>query len=288
MNIVKNRIVIGIGVIFLLGSLIAVANASHAWSKYHWNLSTDDTTADPLDLGDNLTTAAWDSSLAGASSDWNNSVLKNEVAAGGSNANCDPTSGRVEVCNGEYGNNGWLGLASIWITRGRSGHIVQGVAKMNDTYFNTPAYNTPAWRDYVVCQEVGHTFGLGHQDENSYNANLGSCMDYTNDPDGTAGTTTQLSNLHPNQHDYDMMADIYAHLNGTSDDSGGGGKPDKCSPWPFCKNNKAGGGNGADIDLNDPSSWGQAIKQDAQGNDSVYMRDLANGQTLITHVLWIK
>ena len=55
---------------------------------------------------------------------------------------------------------------------------------MNDSYFNTAKYNTPAWRRLVMCQEVTHDFGLDHQDEIFNNANLGSCMDYTNDPDG--------------------------------------------------------------------------------------------------------
>ena len=68
--------------------------------------------------------------------------------------------------------------------------------KLNDTYFNTSTYNTEAWRNLVSCQEVGHTFGLDHQDENFNNPNLGTCMDYTNDPS---------SNQHPNQHDYDHL-----------------------------------------------------------------------------------
>ena len=78
---------------------------------------------------------------------------------------------------------------------------------MNDTYFNTHKYNTPAWRQMVMCQEVGHTFGLDHQDENFDNANLGTCMDYTNDPS---------TNQHPNQHDYDELALIYKHLDSTT------------------------------------------------------------------------
>ena len=44
-------------------------------------------------------------------------------------------SGTTQVCNSSYGNNGWLGLASINLTGGT--HITQGSAKMNDTYFNT-------------------------------------------------------------------------------------------------------------------------------------------------------
>jgi hypothetical protein len=109
----------------------------------------------------------------------------------------------AEVCNWKYGNNGWLGLAQIWIS---GGHITQGVSKNNDTYFDTSTYDTPAWRQFVTCQEIGHTFGLGHQDEDFYNANLGSCMDYTVNP---------ILNQHPDRR------------------SGSVGSSDRCiSEWP--------------------------------------------------------
>ena len=44
---------------------------------------------------------------------------------------------------------------------------------------------------------------------------------------------------------------------------------------------------GPNIDLNNPSEWGRAIKQDAQGKNSLFERDLGNGQVLITHVFWV-
>ena len=65
-------------------------------------------------------------------------------------------------------------------------HITQAITKLNDTYFNTAAYNTPAWRRLVTCQEIAHNFGLDHQDEAFDNPNLGLCMDYTSDPGGHA------------------------------------------------------------------------------------------------------
>lgn len=264
----KYAILLGVAVVAV--SLSGVAYASHSWGKYHWNLSTEQTLANPLKLGDNLTTTGWDSSLVGASDDWNDSVLKNAVVAGTS-ANCDPTLGRVEVCNSAYGENGWLGIAQIWAYRGKDGHIAQGVVKVNDTYFNWPEYDSSAWRNFVMCQEVGHTFGLDHQDEIFANTNLGTCMDYTNDPDGTV--FGQLDNQHPNTHDYEMLEQIYAHVNSTSSGPGKG-------------NGKKPAGVGADIDLNNPSEWGQAIRQDGAGNNSLYRRNLGNGFDLITHVIW--
>jgi hypothetical protein len=72
--------------------------------------------------------------------------------------------------NSRYGQNGWLGLAQIWVS---GNHITQATTKVNETYFNMPQYDTPAWRRLVMCQEVAHDFGLDHQDETFDNPNLG-------------------------------------------------------------------------------------------------------------------
>jgi len=79
-----------------------------------------------------------------------------------------------------------------------------------------------------------------------------------------------------------MMTEMYAHLNSTDEGSSGPGK-----------GNGKGGGKGKKssvgprINLNDPSEWGQAVKQDAQGKNSLFERNLPNGQVLITHVIWV-
>ncbi len=198
------RHIAAIAALALLVALPATATASHSWGGYHWARTANPFT---LKLGDNVT-SAWDSYLGTTSSDWTTStVLNTTIVAGqaGRPRQCRATVGRVEVCNTTYGNNGWLGVASISITGGV--HITQGTVKLNDTYFNTPQYNTPAWRNLVMCQEVGHTLGLDHQDVVFDNPNLDTCMDYTNNP---------TSNQHPNQHDYDELVTIYSHLDTTS------------------------------------------------------------------------
>lgn len=258
--------------VFLLGGFFTVANASHSWGKYHWDISTAESLVNPLVLGDNVT-GVWDSSLVGASGDWNLSVLKNRIVSG-TNTKCNPILGRVEVCNDTYGNNGWLGIAQIWVYRGKDGHIAQALVKANDTYFNMAKYNTSAWRNMVICQEVGHTFGLSHQDENFDNPNLNTCMDYTSNPE---------SNQHPNQHDYDELEAKYGHLNGVVDEGKGNGNGNGGNNGKKPKKNV---GVGADIDLNNPSAWGQAIRQDAQGNNSLFERSLGNGGKLFTFVIW--
>src|SRR5712691_1700113 len=108
-------------------------SASHRWRRYHWAR-----TANPLylNLGDNLT---WSGGYLGtASSDWSKgapAVLSTSVVPGANLNNqkkCGPGSGRVEVCNADYGNNNWLGIAQIWITAGQ--HIAQGRVELNDYY----------------------------------------------------------------------------------------------------------------------------------------------------------
>jgi hypothetical protein len=189
--------------------------ASHAWGNYHWGRTSNPFT---LKVHDNLT-SVWEPYLAEADADWDASsvldlnVLWNSPLSGVKR--CTSTTGRIEVCNAKYGQNGWLGIAGISIS---GNHITKGYTKLNDTYFDTPTYNTPAWRRLVTCQEIGHDFGLAHQDETFDNVNLGSCMDYTNDPDGGSGgaSNNDPSNEHPNAHDYQQIETIYAHLDSSN------------------------------------------------------------------------
>ncbi len=180
------------------------ALANHSWNGYHWARTANPFT---VKIGDNVS-SSWDSYLATTSTDWSKSnVLDTSIVAGGArNKNCRPTSGRIEVCNGSYGQNGWLGIATIWLS---GSHIVQGTTKVNDTYFALPAYNNSSERQHVMCQEVGHDFGLDHQDESGISLN--TCMDYYHN---TSDSDTKST--HPNQHDYDELATIYSHLDSTS------------------------------------------------------------------------
>ncbi|OGJ61488.1 hypothetical protein A3C37_04155 [Candidatus Peribacteria bacterium RIFCSPHIGHO2_02_FULL_53_20] len=229
------------------------ASALHSWGSYHWARTSNPFT---VKLGDNLS-AAWDPYLATTSADWSvSAVLDTNIVTGQGRKNCRATNGRVEVCNAKYGNNGWLGIAQVWVS---GTHITQGTVKVNDTYFNKPVYNTTAWKNLVLCQEVGHTFGLDHQDENFSNVNLGTCMDYSNDP---------TPNQHPNIHDYEQLEIIYAHLDTTT---------------TLASNTAQ---TGQDIDVSDPPAWGKAIEHDSKGRPSKFERDLGNGRKVHTFVVW--
>lgn len=197
-------------VLVLLAVSITPAFASHSWGGYHWARTSNPFT---LKLNDNVATG-WESYLGTAVSDWNqSSVLDYNVLWQNplsSTKRCTSTSGQVEICNNKYGQNGWLGIAGISVS---GTHITKGYTKLNDTYFSMAQYNTPAWKQMVTCQEIAHDFGLDHQDETFDNANLGSCMDYTNDPDGGAGgaSSNDPSNEHPNSHDFQEISIIYNH-----------------------------------------------------------------------------
>lgn len=127
----RTRLLTLAGVAALTMALVmpAAAEASHSWGDYHWARTSNPFT---LKLGANVD-GKWDPYLRTTSADWTKSgVLDTTIVNGGAKPrNCRATAGRVEVCNASYGNNGWLGIASISISGGT--HITQGTVKVNDT-----------------------------------------------------------------------------------------------------------------------------------------------------------
>ena len=257
MNITHSRITL-IAIVLTCCAVISTfassASADHSWGGYHWARTTNPFT---VKVGDNLS-GAWKPFLVTTAADWTlSSALDVVVVSGQAGRKCRATPGRVEICNNRYGNNGWLGIASIWVS---GTHITQATVKLNDTYFTKAQYNTAAWKNLVMCQEVGHTFGLDHQDENFTNANLSTCMDYTNNP---------LSNQHPNVHDYEELDLIYAHLDTITTLAA------TTATAP------------AEIDDTDnPSQWGREVARSHNSRDSVFEEDRGNGQKVLRHVFW--
>ena len=261
----RNLLIISI-IVFAVGAVALVASANHSWGSYHWARTSNPFT---LKLGDNVSTA-WDVYLNTASSQWSeSSVLDTTIIAGGTNntkgrltpKNCVPTSGRIEVCNAKYGSTGWLGIAQIWIS---GDHIVQGITKLNDTYFNTSYYNNAGWKGLVLCQEVGHDFGLDHQNEDFNDEPIveHTCMDYF--------VPSASEVVGPNVHDYEQLETMYGHLDSTA--TATLSEPSK--------------GNSVEVDLDNPAEWGKSLKQDSQGKDNLFVRDLGNGRKVFTHVFW--
>jgi hypothetical protein len=240
----------------LLGTVAAFsaapASADHSWNGYHWARTSNPFT---LKLGDNVS-GLWDGMVRTASSDWSKStVLDTTVVTGETRPkSCRPTSGRVEVCSARYGNTGWLGIAQIWITGGT--HIVQGIVKNNDYYFgsSTYRYNNTAEMQHVICQEIGHALGLDHQSESG--ASLNTCMDYYHNV-----SASDTKSTHPNQHDYDELAAIYAHRDSSTTIGAVAGFLPGAVPW-----------------------FAPATRL----NDSTYVDHLGHGRKLVTYVIWAR
>jgi hypothetical protein len=249
----RRKMMLITSVMMVLG-YVSSPSASHSWNGYHWARSSNPLA---LTLGDNVS-GTWDSHLATASTDWSRSTVLNTTVVPGESTrkNCRPADGKVEICNDTYGYNQWLGVAQISVS---GKHITSGSVRMNDSYFNTATYNSRAWRQLVMCQEVGHIFGLDHQDENFDNKPLGTCMDYSNDP---------VPNQHPNQHDYDELVSIYSHRDTTATTST---RPRQGAP-------------GRDLDV--PSEWGQLMRSSRGGRTQVFERDFGNGRKVVTFVIW--
>jgi hypothetical protein len=241
-----------------------VTTENHSWNGYHWARESNPFT---LKVGDNVS-GAWeipDDVLNTTITDWSQSDVvdltktKGGISGkkGGALRKCSPTRGQVEVCNHELGRNGWLGVATVWLS---GSHITQGTVKLNDTYFNSSTYNTTPWRNLVSCQEVGHTLGLDHQDENFDNANLDTCMDYTKDPS---------TNQHPNSHDYEELGIIYNHTDTTTTVGA-----NAASKHPGAMNR---------IDTSNPSAWGKLIQK--KGRYETYEKDFGGGNKVRTWVI---
>lgn len=245
----------------LAGTIATVVAASpvvatHSWNGYHWSKGSGELT---IPVYDNVN-STWDSYVVTAVNDWNQSTVINSPLLPGTTSprQCRGVAGTIQVCNAAYGKTGWLGIASISLS---GGHISQGTTKLNDTYFSTAQYNNPSWRALVTCQEIGHDYGLGHQDEDFTTDNTNSCMDYTNLPAG---------NEHPDAHDYEQLLDIYSHADAAA---GTGGI--------------VRGKSGLEVEPGDtPAEWGRAIHFDKQGRPDYFERIDAPGQKTITHVFW--
>jgi hypothetical protein len=286
-TIFPRRLLMALLVSLAFAAFPAFTYANHSWNGYHWARTSNPFT---LNLGDNVS-SAWDEYLANTRTDW---VIPNllypEIVTGLASSNlrkCPPTSGRVEVCSYKYGTNGWLGVAQIWVS---GKHITQGTVKMNDSYFDNsryPKYNSAPWRNMVMCQEVGHTFGLDHQDETFNNYNLGSCMDYTNYPEGGVQGSPPIDygpsnqepgGSNPGDSDYDELRIIYAHGDSTTTfgqtlqtGRGKGKTPPAANDEP--------------VELG-TAQWGKLIRSTNNGRTELYELDLGGGHKVLTHVIW--
>jgi hypothetical protein len=254
-------------IVLVILSLAAVPMfAAHAWGSYHWARKANPFTVKVVDSN----TPDWDDNLRQAINDWSRSSVLDAVVEAGvddsrTRKRCPMVSGKVRSCNAAYGMNGWLGLASINIS---GNHITQGTSKMNDSYLATSGYNETN-RQHVMCQEIGHDWGLGHQDESG--KDLNTCMDYAN----------ALDNPAPNAHDYSQLEAIYAHVDSTTT---------VASIWDVMLDSATRPSTIEEI-MAGADQWGTPIAFDAKGRPNVFVMPIGvnhegeHGYNL-THVFW--
>jgi len=125
---------------------------------------------------------------------------------------------------------------------------------LNHNSFNTSTYHDPSAKQQVKYQENGHTFGHRHQ----HGRQATSCMN-----DGFQ-YLFNAAYEYPNQHDYDELGVIYAHLDDSSTIGASARGP-----------SNAAAANAAD--------WGPPAE--SQGRELVFEKDLGGGHKLVTWVL---
>ncbi len=171
---------------FVVGTGFVYAN--HIWycsgtTPYHW-ASTAVKYAGTVEESPGGKTILrnrtdYTSAFSGATSLWNGTIMN--LSSGTD----------LRLYYDTYGRNGWLGLASIYPS---SCVITRATSKLNDSYLGDTTRYSQTNVNHVACQEVGHTFGLGH----NQSAN-DTCM---NDRILTAGNRI-------NAHDKDALNTIY-------------------------------------------------------------------------------
>ena len=110
---------------------------------------------------------------------------------------CRVEFGMVKVCNGNYGASQWRGISTVLLDNDA---IVASAVRLNEFYLSGA---DDAERQYTLCHELGHSFGLPHTDENFFNADLGNCLDYTNIP---------AANKSPGAINFERLATVYGTI----------------------------------------------------------------------------
>jgi hypothetical protein len=188
-----------------------------------------------LDVVDALQ-GPWEDIFHAVIKDWDEGtpkVLSLSTEKEGHDPECEPIDNKSKVCNGNYGDSQWRGINQVLI---QNGYIVAATSKMNEFYL---ANADNAQKRYTLCHELGtchitplshvrqgriskyltsfsiallllslqkgHSFGLAHTDENFFNAPLGNCMDYTDNP--AANESPDLSN-------FEFLEELYGTLPG--------------------------------------------------------------------------
>jgi predicted Zn-dependent protease len=188
----------------LLAPLLSTTSptiASDTPSSFHWGRKQSHFT---VQAGNNVD-GDWRSLLRTAISDWNKSdtVTIKEVDGDTNPQSCNPTKGKIEVCNWNYGTqDGWLGLTRLFFDNAGK-HVESATVQMNDSFFNQKngQYNNNNARRHTICHEMGHAIGLDH-------VGTKSCLNHSQ--------SAVFNNVKPINKDYRQLERIYKHKDSTT------------------------------------------------------------------------
>ena len=272
--------------VLALGAAAAPAQANNSWGDWHWERSSNPVTLTVLNSTTDARTPVggqnWPALLGPVAADWTASsvldlAVQPQTAADlAARPACLPQPGAIRVCNVTNPDVTWLGLAIVFPdTTSGGGHLTAATAQVNDSWFGLPLYNAVN-AQHVLCQEVGHTFGLDHQSDDG--SDLNTCMDYAD----------ALDNPSPNSHDYQQLNTIYSHLDGAGSGGGTGGSSKGGKGNKGGKSGGAKGATAAQAALPTPPAFpaGYHGRGDHRpGHTDVFVTEV-NGQTVVQSVIW--
>jgi len=165
------------------------ARADWVWGTgYLWNMST------PFSVTvTSHTDAGWTQMLAQSAADWSKSGVIT-VSVG--------DSGKIDLYDGYYGSSEPCAWTQYWQ---HGGHIAHDAVYLNETCL---AGWSDYWKQYAVCQELGHALGL---------------PDHNTTPTTASCTAPSMPATTPGTDDFAELALLYGTAS-TSTKSKGGGK----------------------------------------------------------------
>lgn len=213
----------------------------------------------------------WDKYFNVAVDEWNEAdslSLSTKVSKNKDQYCNSHVEGIMVVCNDFYGKNGWTGLNELYL---QGNNISGSVARMNESYLNGSG---DAERQYVMCHEIGHGFGLPHRDENANNPDLGSCLDYT---------YRYKNNMQPDPIvDFDNLLNMYGPIGGRRNRD----RHRTRNLIPFAREDEV-DEFFSKISLTAKKSWtyseGRLLHQ--SDHKMIYVNDLGNGAKVVTTLL---
>jgi hypothetical protein len=119
------------------------ANADH-WQTAHHGLAIEIVNA--LD-------SSWYPFFDLAVKEWDNGnpdALTLTTSVMSPDSACSAITGKIKVCNGNYGDTKWRGINKILLS---GGYIIASTARMNEYYMNGADVDQ---KQYTMCHEIGH------------------------------------------------------------------------------------------------------------------------------------